>query len=80
MSSPLVLGFDLTNETTLEAVWGADIDKQEFNLVPLDLKTFIDFYVFFIRYSILHRLYTIASTLIGWKINIWFRVRKQKIA
>ena len=23
-----------------------DIDKQEFNLVPLDLKTFIDFYVF----------------------------------
>jgi len=24
-----------------------DIDKQEFNLVPLDLKTFIDFYVFY---------------------------------
>ena len=24
----------------------SDIDKQEFNLVPLDLKTFIDFYVF----------------------------------
>ena len=24
----------------------ADIDKQEFNLVPLDLQTFIDFYVF----------------------------------
>jgi hypothetical protein len=25
----------------------SDIDKQEFNLVPLDLKTFIDFYVFY---------------------------------
>ena len=25
----------------------ADIDKQEFNLVPLDLQTFIDFYVFY---------------------------------
>jgi len=24
-----------------------DIDKQEFKLVPLDLQTFIDFYVFF---------------------------------
>ena len=40
---------------------GADIDKQEFNLVPLDLKTFIDFYVFllgirlFTDFTLLHQ-------------------------
>ena len=32
--------------SALDPAKSTDIDKQEFNLVPLDLKTFIDFYVF----------------------------------